>query len=355
MPRIGANDNTVFLALWNAAEGERVQRGQALAELESTKETSQLLSPGDGILYILLPEGEEAEVGAVVARLLEEGESPSPSLAAKAPEEASPAVPGEAGRGEAPPNITKKALLLARERGIDLGALPRDRMIREQDILAMGGPAFSIRETKSQHLLIYGTGGWTREIINMIRQTHAYHIDCIIGGVGDLGDKGSIMGIPIVENSQLERLYGEGCRKVVNAVAVTPGAFSRRDIFQAVQKRGFEFPNIVHNRAVIDQDVRMEEGNIIFAGAFIGQEARLGSDCVINVNAVISHECVISDHCHVASGAVLAGKVVLGENVLVGQGCTIYAGVKIGSNVTIHNGCHVYKDVPDNTVVRLPR
>ena len=26
-----------------------------------------------------------------------------------------------------------------------------------------------------------------------------------------------------------------------------------------------------------------------------------------------------------------------------------------GSNVTIHNGCHVYRDVPDNTVVRLPR
>ena len=348
MPRIGANDNTVLLALWNAGEGEQVERGQPLAELESTKEASRLVSPGAGFLHILVQEGEEAEVGAVVALLLEEGEkAPGP-----------PAAGGEtapAPREEAPPNLTKKALALARERGVDLSALPRDRILREEDIRRLLEPPAVIQKSRSQHLLIYGTGGWTREILNIIRQTHAYRADWIIGGVGDPEDAGSIMGVPIVGSGEVERLYAEGCRKAVNAVAVTPGAFSRRDIFQALQKRGFEFPNLVHSRAVIDREVEMEEGNLILAGAFVGQEARIGSDCVINVGAVISHQCVIGDHCHVASGAVLAGKVSLGENVLVGQGCTIYAGVRVGSNVTIHNGCHVYRDVPDNTVVRLPR
>ena len=90
MPRIGANDNTVLLALWNAGEGERVERGQPLAELESTKGASRLVSPGAGFLHILVQEGEEAEVGAVVALLLEEGEK-------------APALPPPAGKQPLPP------------------------------------------------------------------------------------------------------------------------------------------------------------------------------------------------------------------------------------------------------------
>ena len=378
MPRLGANDDRVLLALWTAEEGARVRRGELLAELESTKEAGKLLSPGEGILHRLAEEGEELRVGSPAALLLEPGETPPLR---------DPAPAGEAGGAEVPPpNLTRKALALARELGLPLASLPRDRMLREEDIRRLAGeraplepgaregaspgPALSGEgagegpggepgggpaEGCTQRLLVYGTGGWAREIIQMIRLTQAYRIDCVIGGIGDLGDRDSILGVPIVDNSRLEELWREGCRKAVNAVAVTPGAFSRRDIFQAVKKRGFEFPNIVHPRALIGQEVSMGEGNVIFPGAFLGQEVRLGSDCVINVNAVISHQCVLGDHCHVASGAVLAGKVTLGENVLVGQGCTIYAGVRIGSGVTIHNGCHVYKDVPDGAVVRLPR
>ena len=372
MPRLGANDDRVLLALWTAEEGARVRRGELLAELESTKEAGKLLSPGEGILHRLAEEGEELRVGSPAALLLEPGETPPLR---------DPAPAGEAGAAEVPPpNLTRKALALARELGLPLASLPRDRMLREEDIRRLAGerspleagpregaspgPALSGEgagegpggepgEGCTQRLLVYGTGGWAREILEILSLTHAFRPEAVMGGVGDPEDRGSLSGVPILGRDRLEELFRRGCRKAANAVAVTPGAFSRREIYTALKKRGFEFPNLVHPRAVLDRDVLLGEGDLVFAGAFVGQEAVIGDDCVLNVGAVVSHQCVLGPHCHVASGAVLAGKVRLGENVLVGQGVTVYAGVRVGDGAVLQNGCHVYRDVPPGAVVRI--
>ena len=171
--------------------------------------------------------------------------------------------------------------------------------------------------------------------------------------MGDLNDKEQILGIPIIESSEMDRLYDLGYSKIVNAAQVTPGAFSRQGIYESLKKRNYDFPNIVARSAVFGDAVRMGEGNLIFAGAVVGTEARIGNCCVINANCTLSHGNIVSDCCHIASGAVLAGDVVVGPNTLIGQNFTIYQGVHIGKNVLIHNGCSVYKDVPDNTVVKL--
>ena len=150
-------------------------------------------------------------------------------------------------------------------------------------------------------MIIFGTGGFTREIINIVRQTYAYEVDYIIGGMGDLKDKDQILGVPIIKSAEMDELYAKGYTKIVNAIAVTPGASSRK----------------------------------------------------INANSTISHGNIISDCCHIASGATLAGDVVVGPNTLIGQNCTIYQNVHIGKNVLIHNGCSIYKDVPDNSIIKM--
>jgi sugar O-acyltransferase (sialic acid O-acetyltransferase NeuD family) len=339
MPRIGANDDTVVLGLWLVEEGSYVERREAIASLESTKETQDLFAPVAGYIHFCVSEGEEVKVGTLIAKITDKTE-----LLAIKEEKQDPWVDLK---------ITEKAKKIIEQFHIDIALLPKGKLIREKDVEALVGPKYSITETLSNHLIIYGTGGFTREIIHIVHETFAYDVDYIVGGVGDWKDKEQILGIPIIKAAELEVLFAKGYTKVINAVAVTPSAFSRKDVYASLKQRNYDFPNIVARSAVFGDAVKMGEGNLIFAGAVIGTEARIGNCCVINANSTLSHGNIISDCCHIASGATLAGDVVVGPNTLIGQNCTIYSGVHIGKNVLIHNGCSIFKDVPDNSIVKL--
>ncbi len=339
MPRIGANDDTVVLGQWLVEDGSYVERREAIASLESTKETQDLVAPVAGYIHFFISDGEEVKVGTLIAKITDES-----SAIVNKYEKKDPLTELK---------ITEKAKKLIEQYHIDIASLPKDKLIREKDVEALVGPKYSIEETLSNHLIIYGTGGFTREIIHIVRETFAYEVDYIVGGVGDWKDKDQILGIPIVKAAELDELFAKGYTKMVNAVAVTPGAFSRKDIFESLKKRNYDFPNIIARSAVFGDAVKMGVGNLIFAGAVIGTEARIGNNCVINANSTLSHGNIISDCCHIASGATLAGDVVVGPNTLIGQNCTIYSGVHIGKNVLIHNGCSIYKDVPDGSIVKM--
>ena len=57
---------------WLKKAGDRVRKGEPLVEIETDKVNAELESPVDGVLEeIVVPEGETAAVGAVIARLSE--------------------------------------------------------------------------------------------------------------------------------------------------------------------------------------------------------------------------------------------------------------------------------------------
>ncbi len=73
---------------WNKNEGDSVEQGDVLCEVETDKATMELESPESGtLLKILTPEGEGSPVGETIAIIGEEGEDVS-ELAKEAEEEA---------------------------------------------------------------------------------------------------------------------------------------------------------------------------------------------------------------------------------------------------------------------------
>ena len=54
MPRIGANDDTVVLGQWYVEDGDYVERRQAIASLESTKVTQDLIAPVAGYIHLFV-------------------------------------------------------------------------------------------------------------------------------------------------------------------------------------------------------------------------------------------------------------------------------------------------------------
>lgn len=71
IPEIGESVTGGIIAAWLEGEGEEVQEGEDLFELETDKATLAVPSPASGILSVIAQEGEEVAVGQVVAEIAE--------------------------------------------------------------------------------------------------------------------------------------------------------------------------------------------------------------------------------------------------------------------------------------------
>ncbi|MEN0063419.1 MAG: 2-oxoglutarate dehydrogenase complex dihydrolipoyllysine-residue succinyltransferase [Myxococcota bacterium] len=124
IPQIGESITTVFIARWIKKPGEAVAVGDAIVELDSDKASMEVPSPSAGVLTeTLVEEGDEVDIGSIIARIDETAEvprAPAPSEEPAAAEDASSVRAGPAARQQ------------ARQSGVDLGGVegtgPRGRV-----------------------------------------------------------------------------------------------------------------------------------------------------------------------------------------------------------------------------------
>ena len=69
IPKLGFSMNEGEIAEWLVDDGAVVAAGQPLFVLESEKSSTEIESPGSGVLRILKPVRETFEVGTLVASI----------------------------------------------------------------------------------------------------------------------------------------------------------------------------------------------------------------------------------------------------------------------------------------------
>jgi pyruvate dehydrogenase E2 component (dihydrolipoamide acetyltransferase) len=147
MPRLSDSMEEGTILRWLKAAGDAVARGDALAEIETDKATMTYEADAEGVLEILVAEGETLPVGAVIGRIgggagkaAGPAERGSDAPAAPPPAPAPPAgavvaapVVTAAGNG-ARVKVSPVARRIAHERGVDVAALhgtgPGGRVVR---------------------------------------------------------------------------------------------------------------------------------------------------------------------------------------------------------------------------------
>jgi pyruvate dehydrogenase E2 component (dihydrolipoyllysine-residue acetyltransferase) len=150
LPRLGQGMESGTIVKWLKAEGDPVERGEPLFEVDTEKATQEVEAEASGVLLRIAVADGEVPVGEVVAVIGEPGEA-VPDTSVKAREEPA-AHSAEPARVEAPDfrsaingaretvvaGRTKASPLarrMARERGIDLGVLsgtgPEGRIVAE--------------------------------------------------------------------------------------------------------------------------------------------------------------------------------------------------------------------------------
>jgi 2-oxoglutarate dehydrogenase E2 component (dihydrolipoamide succinyltransferase) len=95
VPAAGESITSANIAKWYKTSGDAVKKGEALVSLETDKVSNELEAEADGVLTILVGEGEEVSIGTVIGQLESSGAAPAAPVAAPA-FEAAPATPAPA-------------------------------------------------------------------------------------------------------------------------------------------------------------------------------------------------------------------------------------------------------------------
>jgi pyruvate dehydrogenase E2 component (dihydrolipoamide acetyltransferase) len=129
MPSLGADMEAGTLVKWRAKPGDRVKRGDVVAEVETEKGVIEVEIWQDGIVEdLVVPEGQRVPVGTLLARLQGEGEpavvpsAPPPPAPRAEPVQPAPVAPAPAALG---PRVRASpvARQLAQQLGVPLEAV----------------------------------------------------------------------------------------------------------------------------------------------------------------------------------------------------------------------------------------
>jgi len=134
MPKWGLTMKKGKVVKWFKKEGDSVQKGEALFEVETEKITNKVEAPASGILFqIVVPEGMTVPVGTILAVMAEPGEQPERikgMQVGEVEEKAAPSVAGPTPAGPQKPKekmfvlATPAARRLAKELDMDLSLVP---------------------------------------------------------------------------------------------------------------------------------------------------------------------------------------------------------------------------------------
>ena len=69
VPASGESIASANVARWHRKNGDNVVKGEVLVTLETDKISNELEAPVDGVMEILVPEGEEVPIGETIARI----------------------------------------------------------------------------------------------------------------------------------------------------------------------------------------------------------------------------------------------------------------------------------------------
>src|SRR5206468_7909414 len=98
LPRLGQGMEAGTIVRWLKSEGDRVEKGEPLYELDTDKVTQEVEADSSGVLLkILAGEGEEIEVGKRIAVIGEEGEDVSAEAEAEVEVDEDEQVEGSSG------------------------------------------------------------------------------------------------------------------------------------------------------------------------------------------------------------------------------------------------------------------
>lgn len=141
IPTLGESIAGGLISKWHKNDGDAVKAGEVLLTLETDKVAQEIAAEADGVLHQKAKEGDEVEVGAVVATI-EAGSGASASAApGPAPKEPEKAAPAPAPKAAEPAPAPKKEEAPAKPAEAPKAEAPQLKLVPKPEVEAAPAPA----------------------------------------------------------------------------------------------------------------------------------------------------------------------------------------------------------------------
>lgn len=163
-----------------------------------------------------------------------------------------------------------------------------------------------------------------------------------------------LRGLDVAELEDIENNYPPKEYEAFVAVSSTKLNTLRTRLYSKVKAKGYKFASYISSKAYIGYEVEIGENCFIMENNVIQTFSKIGNNVVLWSGNHIGHSSVVHDNCFISSHVVISGFCEIGENTFVGVNTSVANNIKIGDYCLIGLGCVIAKDVPDNTIMKMP-
>jgi sugar O-acyltransferase (sialic acid O-acetyltransferase NeuD family) len=199
-----------------------------------------------------------------------------------------------------------------------------------------------------QDLVIYGAGGFGREVRLLIDQINAVSNTWnIIGFIDDNSEKQIVDGLPV------KRMINDLLLKVQNihVVIAVADPSTRWHIYEKLKDQVI-YPTLIHPSANLGDLARNKigKGCIITSGCILTTGITIRDFSILNLSSTVGHDTSVGEYCTIMPGCNISGNVTIAEQSLIGTGVQILQNLHIGKQCTIGAGAVVTKSIPDHSI-----
>jgi sugar O-acyltransferase (sialic acid O-acetyltransferase NeuD family) len=205
---------------------------------------------------------------------------------------------------------------------------------------------------------LYGTGGFAREVMPLVKQNFLQVFQESPYEATDLffvdvnPPSPEINGVPAI--SEREFLARSNEKRFFN-VAIADSKI-REKVVDELSPKGLQPLSIISRDAAIYDGNEIGAGAIICANCVITSNARIGCFFHCNLFSYVAHDCIIGDYVTFAPNVHCNGNVHIHNHAYIGTGAIIKQGASnkplvIGEGAVVGMGAVVTKDVPAFTTV----
>ena len=204
-------------------------------------------------------------------------------------------------------------------------------------------------------IVIYGAGGYGREIACLLKRINAKSQTWNILGyvddgleVGTVNEYGKVLGG--VE-------YLNAVTSPINVVLSIGKPQAVKSIIEKITNPLVEFPNIIAPDVIfMDVDnITMGKGNVLCTGCLVSCNTKIGNFNSFNDYVSIGHDTTIGNYNAFMTATRVSGIVTIGDCNFFGVNSCMVQGVKIGNNTTIAAGSALMRRTKDGyTYIGVP-
>ena len=210
----------------------------------------------------------------------------------------------------------------------------------------------------TKQVVIIGVGGYSANLVDIMRDINATSGEDIWTPIGYLDDDSSRQGTTYYDLPVLGTIADAGKFPeafFINAVGSTRTASQKPELISRTGVPHERFAILIHPTAFISPTARIGVGSVIAQQCVVMSNSEIGKHVKTLPLSTVSYGCNIGDFSTIAGGAVLASDVRVGTCSYIGANASIRERISIGTNAVVGMGSAVVKNVPNGvTVVGVP-